>query len=281
MTKQSIIYFLLTIAMTVYLTVAIKASNRMSDEAPCRGVTYNLTEPSSFVTEDDINRELGYFKEGAEKKTMGEISLGEIEKRLEQLPIVEDAVCYRLSDDVINIDVTPMIPVARIFEQDKSYYINKAGKKLAANSSYHIDVPVVMGYFDKGVTPMDLVPLITNISSSAAKQQLVSAVKVDSNGDIILIPSLVGHVINFGDVSGIENKFSRIMAFYRDVLPVKGWNYYDTISVKFSGQVIGKIAGKVRKTPVFEYSNEDYRENVDTETMTVNPDILPELKQKI
>ena len=36
----------------------------------------------------------------------------------------------------------------------------------------------------------------------------------------------------------IENKFNRIKTFYKEVMPVKGWNYYDTISVKWRGQVV-------------------------------------------
>ena len=29
-----------------------------------------------------------------------------------------------------------------------------------------------------------------------------------------------------------------MLRFYREVLPVKGWNYYDTISVKWRGRVV-------------------------------------------
>ncbi len=56
--------------------------------------------------------------------------------------------------------------------------------------------------------------------------------------DILLIPRVAGHVINFGDASGLERKRRALMAIYRNVMPYKGWEEYDTISVKFRGQVV-------------------------------------------
>ena len=44
-------------------------------------------------------------------------------------------------------------------------------------------------------------------------------------------------MINFGDSTRLDEKKAAIMAAYRSILPAKGWNTYDTISVKFKSQI--------------------------------------------
>lgn len=283
MTKKSIIYFFLTILMVIYLAFSVSYANKMADEALCTGVLYSLQSKSSFVEASDIDHELDGLRDRALSMKMGEISPAEIEQRLSELSIIESARCYRLNNEKIMIEVVPMIPRARVFESGETYYINHDGKKLTANARYQIDVPVVYGYFDEKHTPVSMIPLIEKIAADSARSQLVSVLKMDRNGDIIIIPSIIGHVVNFGDTANIDDKFDRLMAFYRNVMPYKGWNYYDTISVKFRGQVVGKISGNHTPKPFFEYANADYIEEVDAESasdLSAEDDILM-LKPKI
>jgi cell division protein FtsQ len=59
-----------------------------------------------------------------------------------------------------------------------------------------------------------------------------------------MVPCIRGHVINFGDTSRIKDKFDNLLTMYRQVMPYKGWNTYDTISVKFKGQVVASRRNK-------------------------------------
>ena len=71
----------------------------------------------------------------------------------------------------------------------------------------------------------------------------------DRNHDIILVPVIRGHVVNFGDTSMVDDKFLRLRTFYRKVLPTVGWQHYDTIAVKWRGQVVATRRHK-RPEPV-------------------------------
>ena len=281
MTKSSVIYFILSVVLIIYLFFAVSLSNSWAGQAECKGVVYDLTDDSRFVTAEDIDHELGYFRDSAMNRSFDEISLSNIEKRLAQLSVIETAKCYRLNNDILKIEVTPMRPRARVFEAGESYYINHDGKKLTANARYQIDVPVVYGYFDQENPPLSMMPVVEAIESSAARTELVSALKRERNGDIILVPNIVGHVVNLGDTTDIEGKFDRLMAFYRNVMPVKGWSYYDTISVKFAGQVVAKIARKQRPLATFEYVNDNYIEEIDDESLSDLDESLQLLKPKV
>lgn len=85
--------------------------------------------------------------------------------------------------------------------------------------------------------------------------------------NIILVPVIRGHVINFGDMSDMENKFTRLRQFYKDVMPVKGWNYYDTIAVKWTGQVVATKRKKKLADANLAYVDDSELEAVNTDAM--------------
>lgn len=261
MTKRDIVYCLLSIALLIYLWIAVSATNKMADEAPCAGVDIEVVQNNmaTFVTAEVIDNELGNLQEKAATLAASDINLKALEDSLNAMPIVEKANCYRQTNDVIRIDVEPIVPVVRVFDPTESYYINKEGKRLTAELRYHMDLPVLIRETTSGPTPQSVVQLLQTIEGDNTLRQLVTAVKLDQRGDIILIPSIQGHVVNFGKTDGASHldKFNRLFAFYKKVMPVKGWNYYDTISVKYAGQVVGIVRPGAK--PVFRqpYTEEE------------------------
>lgn len=128
LTKRGIILCIFSIALIIYLMVAIALSHKMATDAPCKGVKISVTqnELSQFVTAEDIDHELGGIVASAKTMTASQINLKDIETRLNALSIIESVNCRRLANDEIAIDVDPMTPVARVFDNTGSYYINKA-----------------------------------------------------------------------------------------------------------------------------------------------------------
>lgn len=283
MTKRGITCCLLTLMMAVYLVIAVCVSNSMAAKAPCRGVDISVirNDMSRFVTADDVDHELGGIRARVDSMAASEVDLDAIERRLGEVDNIEKVNCYRRNDDRIAIDVTPMVPVARVFDRDRSYYINRDGKRLTANARYQVDAPVIIGRFDSVNNPVILVPLIERVSSEKVWNELVEAFVVADNGDIIIIPSINGHVINFGDVSMVDSKFRRLTEFYRQVMPVKGWNYYDTVSVKFAGQIVASIAPGKRRGHENIYKDEDFIEENDVNSMMTDNIGVNEIKPKI
>lgn len=250
LTKRGITLCILSLLLTIYLVIALSASHGMAATAPCRGISINVSqnEMSQFVTADDIDHELGGIRASADSMSASAYNLKAMEDKLRALSIIEDVNCRRLANDIIAIDVVPMVPVARVFDNNGSYYINRRGKHLLASARYQIDVPVIITDNDSLSHTDSIISLIGRIRENNTWSQLVSALKIDRNGDIFIVPAVSGHIVNIGDGSNIDDKMKRLLAFYRQVLDVKGWNYYDTISVKFANQVIGKIVpGRLRR----------------------------------
>ena len=100
-------------------------------------------------------------------------------------------------------------------------------------------MPVVYGSFNDSIFPAtSILPLVDYIQADSVWSRMVSMIKVDSPSDIILVPVICNHVINIGDTTNYADKFRRLGPIYSRVMKVKGWNCYDTISVKWAGQVV-------------------------------------------
>ena len=58
--------------------------------------------------------------------------------------------------------------------------------------------------------------------------------------EVDLVPRSGRHTIRFGRLERVEEKFSKLMRFYRNGLPKIGWDEYRTVDVRFDGQVVCK-----------------------------------------
>lgn len=271
--SRSLVRGILSGLLLVYLVFAILISNHLyaNEKVSTIKVSIDTIGHQNYIRQEVILSELPWVPDTS--FMLSSINLSKMEQLFRELDNVEEANVYRSVKGNINIDIVPMIPVARVFATDgTSYYINKDGKKLRANRKYHVDVPIVSGHVDDSIiSAVDLLPLMQFVAADSLWNSYTSAFKVDNNHDVILIPIIKGHVVNLGDPrdKNIENKFQRLRTIYREVIPYKGWNYYDTISVKYAGQAVATKRAKQAPVPDLLYELED-SEEVSIENMSIN-----------
>ena len=150
----------------------------------------------------------------------------------------ENVDCVITTDGKLKVSVIPMIPENRVFSPMGSYYINKDGKYIASNAEFYVDVPIVKGVFTNKLPAMYVLPVTRFIESDPVLSELVAMIEVIDEDNIILIPKIQGHVINFGDTTRLQEKKRALMTMYNKIMPYKGWNEYDTISVRFRNQIV-------------------------------------------
>ncbi len=288
MEKDTIIKIALTTVLAVYLVFALALTGTAERADRFSGVSINVVDSigSGFVSDDDVARECGDIYSLIASVSRSEIDIDELEHRILDMPVVECANVASLCDGSLKIDVSPMVPVARVFDPSgQSYYINASGKRVVANARYHVDVPVVIGNFDSArIRAEQLLPMLSHIAADPTLNALVSTVTISDRGDIIIVPVIRGQVVNFGDTGSVKDKFDRLKTFYRKVMPVKGWNAYDTISVKWAGQVVASRREKSlgRMTLKTEESEFDFIDDLATMTPDadgfVDEDSIPNTK---
>ena len=275
MKKSTWIYATLTILLAGYLVAATVMGGRAASERMCKGVliTVHDTAEIRFVSANELASELGKVRALALATPVDAFNLDSIERALESFDKIERATVNILTNDKLHIEIWPMQPVVRIFDPfGASYYINRDGKRIMADARYFLDLPVVAGEFGPTTRPPTYVlPVVNFIESDSLWRRMVSMVKMDRSMDLILVPAVRGHVVNLGDTTDLPAKFNRLHRMYTEVLPVKGWNYYDTISLKWRGQVVATLRKKQLDSPRYDDDTND--EQVDLSAMMVDDNV--------
>ncbi len=277
----------LVVVLTAYLCFALPAAGRLAraDRFENCKITVADSAHTGFVTAGELANECDGLTSRINTLTRADVDLNNLETRLRASDKIEHVNVAVLNDGTLAINVVPMVPVARVFDAHGSYYINAEGKRISADPRYHVDVPVVVGRFTDKYPATRLLPMLRYIAARPELDALVSTLRQQPDGDIIVVPSIRGHVVNFGDTSLVENKFDRLRAFYRSVMPVRGWETYDTLSVKWRGQVVATHRIKALPPSAVAASVEEFDEADDLGTILTplhtSTDPLPEFPDTI
>lgn len=240
--NRSRLFALLSFVLAGYLVLSWIITSSAADNRLCEGVliTIHDTTDNHFVTPRELAAELGDIPQTIKSRRISGIDLDSIEKMLNLFDKIEHVDVNMLSSGKLLVDVWPMRPVARIFDNGgQSYYINRAGKRIAAQPGYFMDVPVIRGEFSPEFPATSLLPLLDYLKANPKWDEVVTMIEVRSPNDILLVPPVTGHVINIGDTSNLPDKFSRVRLMYSKVMAAKGWDFYKEISVKWRGQIVG------------------------------------------
>lgn len=242
-----------------YLALISVWANRVSVEHVCTGIKVEVEGQPAMdsVVKAGVLEELSRYPERIVGSQIHSISTLDIEKYLSSRNNFESVHCMINSHGELLVQVTPMIPVMRVFYGDYSYYVNREGKVIETNAEFFTDVPVVTGRFSRTFQPQDIMPVVRYVNGDAKLRSLVSMINAESPNDILLIPRITGHVINFGDTTRLDDKRHSLLLFYREVIPYKGWEEYDTISVKYRGQVVATRRDKTKLNHSEQYEEEE------------------------
>lgn len=207
----------------------------------CRHINVEVAHATAAdsVAREGVLRELEKYPEPIIGHSATRLDIAGIESYLSRLNNLENVECAVASDGDLYVYVEPMRPEIRVFDsKGRSYYINKDGKRIDAKVEFFADVPVVYGDFNKDFPATSVLPVTRFISRDARLSRLISAVEARDAHNILLVPRIRGHIVNFGDTNRLERKRDALLTAYRRILPYKGWMTYDTISVKFKDQIV-------------------------------------------
>lgn len=248
----------LILAIGLFVFGIIWADIQLSG-SKCKAVTIDIvnTDSVSFVTEGSIINMLNNSGLHPEGKYVSLISTDKIEEMLNSSEYIENAECVLMPNNVIHLTVTQLIPILRVFDGEETYYLNKDGKHMNASSRFHAEVPIVSGKFNKHADALMVRPIAEYVMNDKDLNDLVTMYSVRDSGNIFIVPCIYGHVINFGDNKNIENKFNKLKKFYREVMPVKGWLTYDTITLKWNYQVVANRRTKKIKQEIIYNPEEE------------------------
>lgn len=244
---KKILKWAICVLLLGYVAVALAIGPSIRDSQACTGIDLRIeghTLPDSILRQG-VTMQIAKYDPKIVGRRLQDIDLQKMEDYLGRFSNFEEVECSFDPERRLRIEVSPIRPEARVFEPSgKSYYINREGKRIKADAEFFVDAPVLLMGSHPGVPPEYALPVIRRVMADKDLSALVTAFKLDGRTDILLVPSIHGHVVNFGDTTGFERKKAALMTAYRKILPAKGWETYDTISVKFRDQVVASRRNK-------------------------------------
>jgi len=164
---------------------------------------------------------------------------------------IATAEAFTTHDGRLNISVTQRLPVVRLEGRGKSFYSNSEGFIFPVLCRF--DVPLVTGAIPltedrsfKGFCSKTderrwlegMIRLALHISDDPYWKSQVTQIDIDNNGDAVLYTDCGDQRIIFGNTEFIEDKFTKIKAFYTHILPTEEGERYTTVNVKYNNQIV-------------------------------------------
>ena len=177
------------------------------------------------------------------------IDLNYLEEKIKSNKFIKDIEIYNNLNNVVNININQFKPYARLINNiGDDYYIDKNGEIFPVSNKYSERVLLIffknykniseeknINFFQNG---NKIFKLINYINNNDFYKKQISQLNVIEDGEIVMIPQITKQKIYFGNTNDMEIKFKKLELFYKNILPTKGWNYYESVNLKFKNQIV-------------------------------------------
>lgn len=232
------------------------AANHHQEESKCAGieVTIHGVNNNFFIDKKDVIAFINaQNKPAAIGNSIGNFNLRKLETLLENQVWIESADLYFNDQNVLQAEIEEREPVARVFTPlGHSFYLDSSSKILPLSNRLSARVPVFTGFPNYGGDLVHTDSMLLNgiVSLSLALQNdeflqaMIEQIDINPYRKFELIPKLGKQIISFGTATDIPEKFSKLKAFYQQIILKAGWNRYSNINLEYAGQVVTKLRGK-------------------------------------
>ena len=202
-----------------------------------------------FINEGDI---IDLITNGGEKRIVGEsfddLKLKAIEKELLDTKFIQNAEVFKDLEGNLMISINQSRPIARLMSKKMNdRYISNNGEVLPLSKRYTARVVLIDGYYADNAKLYDLtktaydkqlMDLLKYIDRDKFWKAQIAQLNIDRKGNISIYTQVSKQVVEFGKPVDIAEKFLKLKLFYKNILPAKGWNNYNRVSVKFKDQIV-------------------------------------------
>ena len=226
--------------LVLYIPVILSFVASSHNGLICNRIKVSVKDSSvlKFVSESEINDLIQTKFKTIQGSLMNEINTQNVEQAVNRYPAVEKCEVYPSIDGTLCVVVSQRQPALRIFDHGATYLLDAKGYKIPLRGTYKDHLMVANGYIDDIERRQDLLKLNSFISDDSFWSAQIEQIYVEPDGEFILIPRVGQHKILFGNITDMEKKFRNLRTLYEKGLNPLEWNSYQTINLKFKGQVI-------------------------------------------
>ena len=238
MLKRILIYTF-WMMMSAYMLFALVIIPNIPDTNRCKGVLVSVdNDENGNLGKENITELLD--KEGLNPYgyIIDSIRCTVIENCINEISLVRDCQVYKTADRYVAIEIDCKIPILKVNDiNGNEYYIDSDGNIITGvHKALHL--PVATGHISEEMQRTELKEMACAIYGSRFWQAQTEQIHFEKNGNIILVPRVGGHIIEFGKAENITGKLDKLYTFYTKGLNTIGWDKYEKLNIEFNDKVI-------------------------------------------
>jgi cell division protein FtsQ len=231
----------------------IAFSERKQGGSVCNDVHIEINNlyENHFIDEADVMK----LVEGSGQSIKGigidQINLKSIEDKIKSDKHILEAELYGDLKGNLIVNVELRRPIARIVQSDAlDAYIAEDGVIMPVSEKYSTRVILLSGSYVKKLIQSEdlnsteegqqLMSMIEFINEDKFWKAQIAQLDISSEGEITIYPQVTGQRVEFGKPDDIESKFKKLMIFYKEILPQRGWTKYQRVNLEYEGQIIAE-----------------------------------------
>ncbi len=228
------------VVMILYFPVAMSFVNAEKSEVECTRVMPHVVDNdrSKLITESGLQHIVDRAYPALKGTPVSALNLVEMEQRIEQTPVVKRCDIYYTPGGVLHVSIVQREPIMRVFTQHTSYYMDEESFRIAAEPEMSARTVVVSGNVGSMLDGGDVLELCKFIDEDKFWKSQIEQVYITDKQEFVLIPRVGDHVIEFGTIERMEEKFDLLYALYTRGWKPKEWNIYKKVNLKYNGQII-------------------------------------------
>ncbi len=186
-------------------------------------------------------------------ETLNDINLRRAESQLEHNAWIKDAQLFFDNHQTLHVNISEREPIARVFTlSGNSFYVDSTGLRLPVSENATARLIVFTSFpSDKKILSKpdsmvlnDVKTLAHYINANTFLNEQTAEVNITQQGTYEITPVVGNQIIRIGNADSLNEKFTKLLAFYKQVFNKVGFEKYIVIDVQYHGQVVAVRRGE-------------------------------------
>jgi cell division protein FtsQ len=213
------------------------ASNRNGNRKLTNSKVIFVGENQLFIEQKTVNKLLIENNGDASAIRKDKLDLNKLEKAIDANPMVEKSNVFVSVDGVLKVVVKQKTPIARVFDGQRSFYIDYKGNTMPLSANFTARVPLVLGVINKKNSEA-LVTLFRKIYDDAFLKKNIIGIQIMPNGSLKMLNRNFDFQIDFGGTINVDRKIRNYKAFFQKAIVDSSLYKYKKIDLRFTDQVV-------------------------------------------
>jgi cell division protein FtsQ len=212
-------------------------SKRNENRKLTKAVVVFIGDNALFIKRETVNKLLIENKENASSIQKDKLDLNKLERTLDSNDLIQKSDVFVSIDGVLKAMVKQKTPIARVFNDEGSFYIDYEGDRMPLSENFTARVPLVSGVINKKNNE-ELAQLFRVIYDDDFLRKNIIAIQIMPNGSLKMLNRNFEYQIDFGSIIDSERKFKDYKAFFQKAVLDSSLYKYKKIDLRFTKQVV-------------------------------------------